>query len=391
MSISQRIKKQALADGGVVLGIVVVGALYLWISSNNLPGWDIRKKNVTVDAEEKTVQSNVYVRQGATLKLRDSTLLIDSLYDSGYGVFVTGDSRLELQDSSITGGDYSYSISTTVVDGKSPAISILDSSLEKCDGVFLSGRSAFSARNSEIGMVIIQDNVRADIMTSVVNITFVSDTAEQFTDIHGGDKITKDIVSESGWRLKLTDAQVLGYRFMLDEGDELDITESTDIAFSFVSPGDLQNAVTNDLSFVGSPSDGTVDNLGFDLVWSDTEVADVSLYGNGTDELQFTHGIIRTAEVRDTSVVSLTDAQLECHTCMVTDEGTLTLSSVSIQPYRDKEPVLLVRGLGHVIIEDSDIRTLKIVMIDKGTVVLRNSQYEESLIENVGDGSFDAE
>jgi len=388
MSIVNRLKKQFLTDFGVIAGLCLLCVVYFWISSKRSIGWEISGATEKLVSEERIVSENVFVYEKGQLELEDSTILFDPSYDNHIGLHLEGESSLILNGSRIESPDFQYFVYAVGMDDKSPEITIRDSVVTEHAGIYLYSRTKFNAEDSTIEELQMHDRVHASLKNSKVYPVFFSDRKEVYRDLSAGDSISMEMESNSGWVVDLDDCEVWGYQIDLFEGDSVEIVDSEDIVLS-IHPGEDW-----DESFVlevptGEKSSGEVMDLGFDLSWENTGFDMLNIYIENGGEYKVAGSRINEAVVSENGSLELSDLVLHCNLCFARGSSELLFSEVVVEIEDDTEPRLLITGNAEVTILDSNIENLQIVIMDEGSLVITNSEYDEDKIENQGSGSVE--
>lgn len=382
----KRTKRQFIADSVVIIVILIGALIFVGISSLTLSGWDIKGKDEVLSGEEKIVNSNVYIRKGGSLSLEDSTLVISSTYSNEFGILLEGDTRLTINGSRIEGDEFQYYISSGAdKDGKSPKIDVYDSVITDHSGIYLRNRSRFEAEDSTIEELHLQDAVHAELTNSKVYLV-VSNEDEEYEGLEAGEEIDMDMESDSGWDLKMDDCEVWGYQLELIKGNDVKVRNSSDIVYSLHTPGDLEDTVDLDFSYVGDVSSGSITNLGFDLMWESTQIDMINVYVNGSDSITASHGTLNEIDVFDEGALLAEEMEIFCNICDVENFAKVHLRNVTIAVDDDQDPLLIVQDYGEVVIEGSDVRELRIILQGNSTLKLIDSQYNKNKIDNRGSG-----
>ncbi|MDD3661503.1 MAG: DJ-1/PfpI family protein [Candidatus Dojkabacteria bacterium] len=394
MSVFQRLKKQAAVDFVVILAIVLAGVGFIWYSGQNLPGWDIKGTEELMENEERELASNVYVRNRGALTLRDSELIIDGEYDRQYGLYLGGDARLTLDGSTVSGDEYRFTFSSTAEDGTSPEISITDSEISRHVGMFLYNRTHLTAQDSQLGAVHVRDDVRVNVSRSDFLPVLYPREREVLSGLIPGESVTREIGSESGWELSMTECSVDAYTFSLFRDYELEIADSSGVRFSFYSPGDLGVEREIEIPYAGSgvASSGQMmeEELGFDLKWNNTVVDSVSMTTTGTDSVRVSGGTVGAVQAIDDSRLEVAGSALLCTECIVSGTAQLVLDGITVpvtEGGADETRYLFIHDFSEAQIKNSDIRDLHVVLFGSSKLVITGSQVNEDQIENLGNGT----
>lgn len=399
MAFWERIKKGFIRDS--IIFVVLVGAvfLYLYLSGKMALGWEIKKKEKVLDNEEKEVTESVLVYKGGTLTLKDSTLLFDSSYDNEFGLYVAGDGKLELDDSLIDGEDYKYFFSAEEYDGKSPTVKVKDSDIAGHSGIYVSGRTKFEAQSSNLYDLFISDRARVELKESKVFPTFSSEKNEKYEDLVKGEGVSYELKSKQGWRLEMENCNVLGYGIEVYEDDDIKVLNSEGVVLALHIPStspdtdDDEEAEDKDLEErdisvdTGTSSSGSLDDLGFELSWENTIVDKLDLHLNNESRVKTENSRIRNFSLDDNSYLKLRSLELDCFLCGALGNSELLLDSIVVPESGGESPILVISSGSKVRIENSDVKELRIFLLDGASVTILNSEYDEDKVIEFGEGS----
>ncbi len=372
----------------IIIGLILLAAIIFFLIVNNKSaGWEIKGKTVQLNNETKDVLQNILVYDGGRLELNNSSIVMRPEFDAGLGIYVEGNSLLQLTDSQIENSDYQYFINAREVDGKSPLINVSNSKILGQYAIYLRDRTKFEAINSEIGVMEIRDNANVSLDNSTVFPILFSEKKESFDGLTIGTGITKNITSQMGWTLDMRNSTVTGYQIDLAKDSDYEISNSNGVSLSITTPGDLAQPYSLNFATGDSASDGSLTDLGFNLVWRNTSFPLLSLHSQGNDDLSVDSSKVNEAISVENSTIALNNMTVFCNKCMATDSSKLNFNNVTIADSGVYKPVLLIVDSASVKFSGSDIRNLNIVVMGNASLEIEGSQYDESKIQNLGNGT----
>ena len=386
MSIGSRLKKQALFDAVVGVVIVLAALAFVWISGLRLPGWDIKDDDIRMENEEKVESRDVFIRKGGSLEMEDSVLTLQSSDVDERGVYMEGSARLALSSSSIDGEDGYYILSLVEQANAYPTARLVDSQLNNSSGVYLYGRSKLTAENSTVGSIYVRENAELTLKQSSAALSITSGNDDVHSGLAPSDSTTKELSSSLGWNISLEECDIESYQLELFEDDTVAVENSKNIRLLFHTPGTLEEEfLLNAQSFNGVAS-GQLDTSWFSLRWTDTTFSYLSVIASGTDEVKIQDGSVDYVKASDSARIIVDGGSVSCSLCKVSNSSTVRLENVTV--VAGDSSLIVVTGLGHLEIQDSDIRGMRVVVTGGGSLSLENTQFEEYDVEFEGEGDF---
>jgi hypothetical protein len=383
----EKVKRQFIVDAVIIVLIISGVLVYAGVSSMNTGGYSIKGKEVILTDQDKVVRSNVSILEGGVLQMEHADLSLVSGYHEQYGVYISGDSSLKMDDSSITCDEYScYLIAGADDEGKSPRIELRGSKIVDHTGFLIGERTRLYSENSSVGPLLVQDNAKAELVSSSVYPVLYSGEDEIYEGLDAGESISKKITAREGWEVSMKECTVRGYRLELFENDGVAVRDSTNVSLSLHSPGNIEVITEIDLSFTGERNSGSFEDMWLDLSWTDSVIEYVLLFVTGTDEIGVSGGVLGDIDVGNEGFLKVEGSRLRWERSLISGRGVVELRDVEMAVADDRELELIITGEAHVKIQGSDLTGLHIVLIDSSTLEIEDSLYNMEKIENRGAG-----
>lgn len=377
MAIKDTLKKQFLFDGLVIGVIIIVVIVAFWITGSRFSGWEIKNGTESLNDEEKIVNEDIYIHDNGKLNLLSSSLVFES--DSELSVYLEGNAKLEVNDSSIKSSNNLYTLSLLEEDGKSPSILATGSDILDHYGIFLKNKSTLEAENSVLGRVVMMDDSEASINNSQIYLILDSSKTEKYENLAAGVSKNFKLESREGWSIKLENSEVTGYQVNFGKNDNVFIENSDGVSVLFdISRGDYENFLP--LPTPSVLTTGSLDSVDLDFSWENTKFVGYSfVLDESSIKVQKTsiEDILLTG-----SEFEVVDSCLKCTVCSVLD-SSFVLDNIVVDP--DVE--IYIYGDSDVSVSNSDLTENKIYLYGNSSLTLKNCQYNESNIKNMGDGN----
>lgn len=377
--------KKSLVTDGIVVGIIIVAVLlFAWISGSGSVGWEIEKGRESVENDEREISENIYIHNGGELEIKGSSLIFDS--EDELSIWVEGNGDLTISDSTVDTDEAHYSISAYGENGDTPSLEFIDTSVFGHLGIFLRDNSNLESENSNIGRLIMMDRSDANITGTTTFLILDSEREENYSDLTIGEEVDLEIESREGWKMKAENSSIEGYQINIDDGDNVEINNSSgiDILFNLVGVG--ENGENFSLPTPSVNSTGETEAFGYKLSWIDTTfnkfgfVLDdsvVSVSDNNIGDILLTGG----------SQMTIVDSDIDCFICNIFN-STMRLNRVFF--IEEEEMTINLFGSSSLEISDSDITNVNVILSGSSNLTLENCEYDDEKIENIGTGEVTA-
>ena len=386
MSIGSRLKKQAMFDAVVGVVIVLAALAFVWISGFRLPGWDINDDDIRIENEEKVESRDVFIRKGGSLEMADSVLTLQSSDVDERGVYMEGSARLALSSSSIVGEDGGYILSLVEQANAYPTARFVDSELINSSGVYLYGRAKLTAENSTVGTIYVREKAEVTLKQSKVALSITSGNDDVHSGLVPSEATTTELSSSLGWNVSLEECDIESYQLEVFEDDTVAVENSKDVCLLFHTPGTLEDEFLLNAQALNGVASGQIDSSWFSLNWTGTTFSYINVLASGTDEVKIQDGTVDYVKASDSARIIVDGGTVRCSSCKVSNSASVRFENVTV--VAGDPSLLVVTGLGHVEIVDSDIRGMKVLVTGGGSLSLENSQYVPDDIEFEGEGDF---
>jgi hypothetical protein len=380
MGIFKSFKKSLITDAIVIVVIVLGFLIFFWITGATSVGWEIKKGTEVVRGEEKTTEENIYVHKGGVLQLFDSAIYLNS--SDNLSIWIAGNGRLELEDSSIDTDDSSYTVSAYAEDGNSPDIIMSNSQLYGHLGLFLRDHSSLDAYESIIGKLVVMGRSNVSLTDSQVFLVLDSDREESYSGLKVGKDVNLILESREGWDLNIENSTIEGYQINIDEDDEIEIEQAEEVSLLFNLAKVGEDGEIFPLPTPSIISDGKIDDFGYELSWGDTLF---NKFGFVLEESNLSVSNTKIGDIllTDSSTFSVGKSEIDCDICNLFD-STLVLEDVL---FADDISIIL-NGSSVLEISNSDVSQIPIILKGSSSLKLSNCQYDEDNIDNRGTGEI---
>lgn len=373
MSIIKKLGRKLLIDLAIVAGIILLGFIAVKVSQNSFVHQI--KEDTIIEGGETEFDKNI--RLTAQLKLIDTKVSLLPRFDNQFGILVEGDGELIVEDAEIKSKDYKSYIYTIAAEGKSPHISIKNSTFENIDTVNLTGDSTLDMEESVIGRLFLFNDSEAKVRTSSLSPYLISTKPEEYTNLETGENVSAEIKSNQGWIFKCEDCDIMSYVIRVGKDTDITVNKSSGVVLNVELSDDTSDAVIDIPT--GQVSSGSIDEAGFKLKWDETKFDKLSILQENGKALTVSKSDIFNAVISKTSTATFSNLNLLCNSCNVIKGSSLTLKDVVVKS-GDGE---LVIGSGSTVkLVNSDLTNLNIELYGESTLIVdASSKIDEEKIE----------
>jgi hypothetical protein len=383
MSLGKKYKKRLKNDLLVVLVILLAVFLFGWIS-NRQAIWSIKK-------EQKIIAENLEIKKTINLKgnliVDGSDLVFLPEYSGHLGMILEGDALLDLSDSKIDSVDYKWSFSSFGADGQNPVINLQNSELAEHTRLKLYDGSKLTAKDSEIGQVMLLNYAKLEAANSKITPYLFSDKSEKYEGLNSGDDVSLEFKSNQGWQIELDECEVDAFWINVKPGDDINISNSTDVILNIGIPDTVEiseggaskiDIITND------QADGEVEIADFDISWDETTFKYINYDISSGDSFDIKNSDIGTLSVANSTTLNLSDLNISCISCLLQDKSHINMQNVDFTGKEGRE--LVIDSQSVIKVAKSNLTGLKIRVLGKSQLRLTDTKISNELLE-VEDGS----
>ncbi|GAA0725126.1 PKD domain-containing protein [Dokdonella soli] len=304
--------------------------------------------DLVVDGTTETISGlrdvdGVYVINGGKLILDNATLRLNLDYDEHRHIEISGNSTLDVRSSLIESVGGQYSINLANVGAAAPRMLVSGTSkITNHTGIGLFDDARIDVTGGDIEELQMHGRAQASVTNaSLYPVFFFEQNTTTTLDGLASGTVTRPFTSSGGWRLQLTNANVVGYQVDVLPNASVILRNCSDAVLSIHTPGTLDGRlrILDRITGIG-PYSALLNDFGSSISIENTQVSMLNIYTRGTDRVLVQNSKVNEANAEEGSELIVgrpvgrpgvtTQTQLVCNLCQVYDRARLDVVSAAM-------------------------------------------------------------
>lgn len=346
---------------------------------------------------DTVVSGDIWIEKGSTLKIENATVTLELEYDEQYHIDISGDSKLIVNNGIIKSTGGQYWLEARKDGGASPSIQISGDStwFTNHSGIRCYDSTTVTVTGGDVEELQANDNVNITLTNSAAYpVLFFKGKTATLSNLnvspdYGIYDITTSVSAQNGWSFTATNANIEGWQIDLefdDAGQPADVSLSNGdgIVLSVKTDGNLGDGIVIVENITSAtPTTGSLNNLGHQFNWTDSNIALLNLYTFGGDKVLLRGLHVNEVNAEENSHIIVGDGGYvtpnNCNLCQTYGNAAMTIRHSNIDS-TNNTPSVTSNGAGVFYIHDSDLSGLYVTAREASAIYMwDNTNVDNSL------------